>query len=305
MGEISARRQSMSPQSKVNCSFRCLNIKEEHIGTGGLKPYPFWTTRAEYDALMATKSSNDVVLVIEDIEFEFVDHAEKPFVFLEMIARNLEHKGAFEYFNFNKKHLTWAKIGTENELQKIIHFLLEKNYVSSGKLGHALLEQLNEIMHSKGLNLTVGGWAAVKERNSGINSKKVFIAIKFGWPTTEEPLRLEVLRAIQEACDANGFVAQIVNQNTTGYITDQIIADIKNSRFLIAEYTHHNHGVYYEAGFAKGLGKSVFNLVREDHEKDFHFDVRQVNRRTWSTATDLKEKLRSWIAASIAENSLR
>ncbi len=51
----------------------------------GLKPYPFWTTRAEYDALMATKSSNDVVLIIEDVEFEFVDHAEKPFVFLEMI----------------------------------------------------------------------------------------------------------------------------------------------------------------------------------------------------------------------------
>ena len=40
-------------------------------------------------------------------------------------------------------------------------------------------------------------------------------------------------------------------------ICDHIIAEIRRSRFLIADVTGHRAGVYFEAGYAMGLGLPV------------------------------------------------
>ena len=37
-------------------------------------------------------------------------------------------------------------------------------------------------------------------------------------------------------------------------ICDEIIAEIRRSRYLVADFTGNRGGVYYEAGFAYGLG---------------------------------------------------
>lgn len=47
-------------------------------------------------------------------------------------------------------------------------------------------------------------------------------------------------------------------------ITDEIIAGIKNSRFIVADMTGYRGGVYYEAGFARGLGIPVIFTCRKD-----------------------------------------
>lgn len=64
-------------------------------------------------------------------------------------------------------------------------------------------------------------------------------------------------------------------------IYDEIIASIRRSKFVIADLTENNNGVYYEAGFAKGLGKSViFTCEKDDFEK-IHFDVKHINILRW------------------------
>ena len=52
-------------------------------------------------------------------------------------------------------------------------------------------------------------------------------------------------------------------------IDDEIIGEIRRSRFLVADFTHGDKGargsVYYEAGFAYGLGLPVGSILPEGH----------------------------------------
>lgn len=60
-------------------------------------------------------------------------------------------------------------------------------------------------------------------------------------------------------------------------------------------------GVYYEAGFAQGLGIAVIWMVRQDHIDNVHFDTRQFNHITWPDAADLREKLKNRIGAVLGD----
>ncbi len=68
-------------------------------------------------------------------------------------------------------------------------------------------------------------------------------------------------------------------------IDDEIIAEIRRSRFLVADFTQGETGarggVYYEAGFAHGLGIPVIFTCREDCLGKIHFDIRQYNCIIW------------------------
>jgi hypothetical protein len=57
------------------------------------------------------------------------------------------------------------------------------------------------------------------------------------------------------------------------HIGDAIIAGIRTARFVVADLSHHRPNVYYEAGFAQGLGIPVVFTCRKDLLADVHFDV--------------------------------
>jgi nucleoside 2-deoxyribosyltransferase len=87
-------------------------------------------------------------------------------------------------------------------------------------------------------------------------------------------------------------------------IMDNIIAEIRQSRFLIADYTGNKNGVYYEAGFATGLGLNVIKCVHEDQVKaditpdlKIHFDVQHLNFIVWKNAGELRRKIVNRIRA--------
>ena len=82
-------------------------------------------------------------------------------------------------------------------------------------------------------------------------------------------------------------------------ICDAIIAEIRRSRFLVADFTGHRGGVYFEAGYALGLGIPVIWTCREDELADTHFDTRQYNHVVWKNEKDLFEKLKRRIEATI------
>ena len=106
--------------------------------------------------------------------------------------------------------------------------------------------------------------------------------------------------AIEPACDACGFKAikvSLVEHNEK--ICDKIIAEIKTSRFLISDFTDPRHGVYFEAGYAHGLGLPVIWTCKKGEEDKLHFDTRQYNHIIWDDAKDLKEKLINRIKATV------
>ena len=64
-------------------------------------------------------------------------------------------------------------------------------------------------------------------------------------------------------------------------IDDEIIAMIRRSRFVVADFTGQRGGVYFEAGFALGLNIPVIWTCRADELKNVHFDNRQYNFVVW------------------------
>jgi hypothetical protein len=80
-------------------------------------------------------------------------------------------------------------------------------------------------------------------------------------------------------------------------IDDRIIAEIRRSSFVVADFSGQRGGVYYEAGFAHGLGKRVIFTCRKKELDRLHFDVRQYNTIPWSTPSDIIKPLQNRILA--------
>jgi hypothetical protein len=80
-------------------------------------------------------------------------------------------------------------------------------------------------------------------------------------------------------------------------IDDEIIAEIRRSAFVVADFTGHRGGVYYEAGFAHGLSRRVIFTCRDDHSAQLHFDIRQYNTIIWKEPADIIAQLQNRILA--------
>ncbi len=80
-------------------------------------------------------------------------------------------------------------------------------------------------------------------------------------------------------------------------IDDEIIRQINASRFVVADFTGHRGGVYFEAGYALGKGIPVFWTCSSSHMNDLHFDIRQFNCIDWDEPESLAERLATRIEA--------
>ncbi len=92
-------------------------------------------------------------------------------------------------------------------------------------------------------------------------------------------------------------------------IDDEILAEIRRSRFLVADMTHGvsgpRGGVYFEAGFALGLGLHVLYSCRSDKMDEIHFDTRQYYHIKWDTPEELHEELVNRICAIVGDGPFR
>lgn len=92
-------------------------------------------------------------------------------------------------------------------------------------------------------------------------------------------------------------------------INDEMIAQIRKSRFMVADLTGYRGGVYWEAGFAEGLGITVIYTCNEkwlktDKDLDIegvHFDLNHRNMILWNEENleEFKQKLIYRIGATI------
>lgn len=105
--------------------------------------------------------------------------------------------------------------------------------------------------------------------------------------------------------DAGYKVLRIDQKFNVNKIDDEIIAEIRRSRFLVADFTQGDDGargsVYYEAGFASGLGIPVIYLCRKDQKDKLHFDTRQYYHILWNDISNLRNDLRTRIQALIGD----
>jgi nucleoside 2-deoxyribosyltransferase len=126
--------------------------------------------------------------------------------------------------------------------------------------------------------LTTKGLARVSElsRNKG-EGERAFVAMWFN-PQTD----LAYENAIEPAIRAAGYEPiRIDRTQHAGKIDDQIIMEIRRSRFMVADFTGQRQSVYYEAGFAQGRDIPIIWTCKEGEEEHLHFDTRQYNHVLW------------------------
>jgi len=120
-------------------------------------------------------------------------------------------------------------------------------------------------------------------------SKNIFVAFNF-----EEGLNKIFSTYVKEGIEELGFNYVVVNQDTTEHdkaISDEIIAKLKSSRIVIADFTNHRNSVYFEAGFAMGMKIPIIWTCKEGHTEELSFDTRQYPHLVWKDGEDLKEQI--------------
>jgi nucleoside 2-deoxyribosyltransferase len=146
--------------------------------------------------------------------------------------------------------------------------------------------------------LSLQGWNRVQplSRPGGI-SGQCFVAMWFS-----EQTRAAYEQGIALAVSEAGFKPIRIDQKEhNNEIPDEIIAEIRNAQFMVADFTGQRQGVYYEAGFAMGLGRPVIWCCRDDEIVKLHFDTNHKNHIAWQTPGELRERLYKRIRATIIE----
>ena len=151
-------------------------------------------------------------------------------------------------------------------------------------------------------NLTFTGYARLSElAEKDTKSSRAFVAMWFD-DSMEDLWKKGIEPGIK---DAGYDAVRIDREEHVNKIDDQIIAEIRRSRFVVADFTHGRGGarggVYYEAGFAHGMNIPVIFSCREDILGDIHFDTRQYNHIVWEKPEELREQLANRIAAVIGD----
>lgn len=144
--------------------------------------------------------------------------------------------------------------------------------------------------------ITFAGWDAITRlRGVGPDTKQTFVAMSF-----DPSLFVAWKEGLYRGVDGAGFAPYRVDRDEhNDKIDDRIVAEIRRSRFVVADVTLHRQGVYFEAGYAMGHGLPVIWTCREDELEKCHFDVRQYNYVVWKDPAELAAKLETRIRATI------
>jgi nucleoside 2-deoxyribosyltransferase len=148
--------------------------------------------------------------------------------------------------------------------------------------------------------LTPHGWEEV-QRRPRIESAQGFVAMWFGGKEKSEMMGKayhEGFRAaIEDECHYQSL--RIDGKEFNGDIVDEIMAEIRESRFVVADLTGHRGGVYFEGGFARGLGIPVIWTCHVDDAENTHFDTNHEKQIRWNDADELKTLLSNRIRATV------
>jgi hypothetical protein len=181
------------------------------------------------------------------------------------------------------------------EAKYLIGALIQKKYV------------LNDTAVPIGPSIvvTMDGWSRIEDlKTSGRSHTQCFVAMAFRqetnavWGSVIEP-----------SIRGSGYKPfRIDREHHVNRIDDEIIAQIRRSRFMVADFTLQRGGVYFEAGMMQGLGRNVIWMCHESEltpEKGLHFDIRQFNFLTYSEPNeDIKKRLYERILAIEGEGPL-
>lgn len=142
------------------------------------------------------------------------------------------------------------------------------------------------------VSVTYQGWDRLESwQREGVESNQGFVAMNFD-PSLDDAYDQAIAPAIQSQSFNPMRVDKSIDQEK---IDNRILREIKDSRFVVADFTGQKAGVYFEAGYAIGLGRPIIWAVKQDDVDNLHFDTRQYPHIVWSDHDSLRTKLEAWI----------
>jgi len=100
-----------------------------------------------------------------------------------------------------------------------------------------------------------------------IQKNYAFVAMAIN---SENPELEDVLDSIKEAGSRCGIEAERVDEvHSNERITDRILESIRKAEFVIIDLTHSRPNVFYEAGYAQGIGKTPIYIAKEGTKLEF------------------------------------
>jgi hypothetical protein len=186
----------------------------------------------------------------------------------------------------------WLEV---SEPQQLIHLM--RAFEQEGIIG----------LEGELYRLSAEGLRRLDDLGAVTDTSEAFVAMWFSAEMEEA-----YTSGFEPAIVDNGYDAMRIDKKEhINKIDDEIIAEIRRSRFLVADFTSEivkverqtfavpRGGVYYEAGFAQGIGIPVIWCVRSDCIDFVHFDTRQYAHIVWNNPEDLRDRLRNRIGAVI------
>lgn len=218
--------------------------------------------------------------------------SDKQLLLLRNIARKSKYPG--ESINFLPGFdypLAWAAV--EEEFLYYIRYLVNRGLLAWTKEGPHEFGDM-----TIAIEVTADGWDYLDQsERRPADLSQVFVAMSFS-----ESMKAIWEQAIKPAIIETGYKPYRIDiEPHIDRIDAKIIAEIKNSLFVVADVTEQKHGVYFEAGYALGRNLPVIWCVRKDDLSSVHFDTRQYNHVVWESPGDLKEKLYDTICAIIGK----
>ena len=152
--------------------------------------------------------------------------------------------------------------------------------------------------------VTVDGYARIDSLKTGsVDSSQAFVAMWF-----DDKMNDAYEKGIKPAIEQSGYTPMRIDRKPdVDKLDDDIIAEIRRSRFLVSDMTHGDDGargsVYFEAGFAMGLRIPIIYTCRSDLIDEVHFDTRQYAYIVWKKGeeAELQRPLLQRIRARIGE----
>jgi nucleoside 2-deoxyribosyltransferase len=174
-----------------------------------------------------------------------------------------------------------------------VRVLAEGGYIEAAELQRAFSRGITIVDSELLLVITFSGWERLAPMRGG--SDVGFVAMSFA-----EDMQTAFRSGIEPGIRDAGYEPLRIDRiHHNEKICDRIVAEIRRSRFLVADVTGQRPGVYFEAGFAMGLGQQVIWSCKNDDFSRVHFDTRQYNHIVWETPEKLREQLRDRIRATV------
>lgn len=178
------------------------------------------------------------------------ERADRLLYFLEDQTESIDKIHTFRRHDINGTKIeAWSESIGFGEVDYLLKYLQKQGWIENPSGSHPDFEYFYTI--------TVDGYSRLEElRGVDTKSSTGFVAMWFD-NSTQKAWEKGIKPGIEDA----GYTAVRIDQvEHNNKIDDEIIAEIRRSRFVVADFTHGESGarggVYFEAGFAQGNCKA-------------------------------------------------